>query len=340
MSNIAPAKSEFNPIFNNPEHLEMLPHHLKGQQRLHFLTGKEAMRQLSESLQRRRDLENKRLYFLTVTYTLKKDEERKEAQQRTPRSIHWSFERVHRRLLRTLAGSRNYHRGWFRSVEPTFYVFVDAPNSKQKNTKKPLHVGNRDSTLHHHVIIVADAVHEDNLDYLVASKDPVAVLFGTREHSSFGIREMKFERIEQGAAHAAAVVHYASGWAIEHYNSKLWDDYFAVYPSARSEARESGKVKGKGNSVGISTGKGDDTASKCGTYQKEEREKRLLKLRLDVIERERFDRARLKDTGWAEIVSVPKSVTSRLALIDSLKRIDGNLSDTAAEQGSEDNNDQ
>jgi hypothetical protein len=339
MSNIAPAKSESNPIFNSPEHLEMVPHHLKGQQRLHFLTGKEAMRQLSESLQRRRDLESKRLYFLTVTYTLKKDEEVKEDQQRTPRSINWSFERVHRRLLRNLAGSRNYHRGWFRSVEPTIYVFVDAPNSKQKNTKMPLHVGNRDSTLHHHVIIVADAVHEDDLDYLVASKDPVAFLFGKRE-KSFGIREMKFQRVEPGAANVADVVNYASSWAIEHYNSKLWDDYFAVYPSARSEARESGKVKGKGNSSGISTGKGVDTVSKCGTYQKEEREKRLLKLRLDVIERERFDRARLKDTGWMELVPVPKSVTSRLALIDSLKRIDGIHSDTGAGQGSEDHNDQ
>lgn len=288
-----------------------IPGHIRPDQRVHYVTGKEAMRQLAERLQTLREKESKRIYLLTVTYSFKKGEER------TARSINWHFERAHRRLLHYLAGTRNYHREWFRSVEPMFYGFVEPPSSKMKSTKKPLHVGNRDSTLHHHVIVVADAVHEDEMDYLVASKDPVATLFGERK-KSFAVRTIEIERVEPGFAHVLRVVDYASEWALQHFNSQQWDDYFLVFPKTRSE---SVKAARKAKSTASAADKSDPY--ECGVFRKEEKERKLLKARLNVIDRERFDRERLKETGWLQIVPFPRNATSRLAVIDALKRIEG-----------------
>lgn len=292
---------------------------------LPYLTGTEAMRQLAERLQKYREDENKRLYFLTVTYTFKRGEER------TAKSINRSLERVHRLLLEHLAGSRNYHRQWFRSIEPFLYVFVDAPNSKQKSTKKPIHIGSRDSTLHHHVIIVADAIHEGEFDYLVTSKEPVAALFGIGK-DTFGVREMKFQRVDPGAAHVAKVMNYASSWAAKHYSSDLWDDYFLVLPRAQSERRSRKCIRShrKDNTPGKRT---PVTINRVeAAVKKERREIKLLKSRLEVIQREQFDRECLRETGWHHSTRADPAVTSRAALIRSLKKIDPPADDTPSQQ--------
>jgi hypothetical protein len=167
--------------------------------------------------------DGKLLFSLDVTYNVTKDGER------TAGSINQNLKRLHRRILRYLAGSRNYHRSWFRDIEPKFLCFVDAPGSKRKKQKTKLSPTSRDSTLHHHIIIIADNQHKEKFNALTLAQKPHRLLSSGRKGLA-GIREFRCAVIESDEDSYRRHCSYVSEWWLSHEVAKTGDETFFILP--------------------------------------------------------------------------------------------------------------
>lgn len=173
--------------------------------------------------------DDKNIFSLDVTYTVQKERERAAG------SINRNFTRLHRRILRYLAGSRNYDRDWFRDIEPIFLCFVDEPGWKRKHQKKELTPSSRDSTLHHHIIIAVSREHTEKFQALVSSKDPISLFQSSRADLS-GIREFRFGNVALEDESLRKKIGYVSAWSLHHQASPTGDETFFILPE-RSHRR-------------------------------------------------------------------------------------------------------
>jgi hypothetical protein len=197
--------------------------------------GERFVRELAQSLDRKRLERGKLLYYVTVTYTESKEF------PITLNAANRFLRCFHLRLLEYLAGSSRFHRPWFRAIEPELHAFIDVPGSKPLRTFRKLTVPTRESTFHHHIVAVVDERHRVKFDELV--NDPTVLSASVRDCR---IRTVHVLPIDPTLRDVTRVVDYSSRHArkfldksqrndeparkSQRYDLPEWDDMYLPFP--------------------------------------------------------------------------------------------------------------
>jgi hypothetical protein len=217
--------------------LESVVSPLSSRELVSLPTSDRFVRELAQSLDRKRLERGKLLYFVTVTYSESKEF------PITLSAANRFLRCFHLKLLEYLAGSSRFHRPWFRAIEPELHAFVDVPGSKPLRTLRKLSVPTRASTFHHHIVAVVDERHRAKFDELV--KDPTVLSACVRDCR---IRTVHVLPIDPTLRDVTRVVDYSSRHArkllekssrdneraskSQKYNVPEWDDMYLLFPRA------------------------------------------------------------------------------------------------------------
>lgn len=174
--------------------------------------------------------ENQRIpYFVTVTYKEAKD------YPLTPAVASHSVGRFYRNLSRWLFDTRHIERQRYRPFEPILFAFIDVPGSKPKHYQ--LHATpTRESTFHHHCILLAHDSHVMKLDALETSPEARAAVLEKLSHAC-NVRTLDVQRTRVSDTDLIRTTDYCT------YHSRKRTDEHAlqVYPIARSERKNKKK---------------------------------------------------------------------------------------------------
>ncbi len=165
--------------------------------------------------------EKRKLYFVSTTYLDPK------AFPLTPVKATEHFKRFHKSLLQHLAQTKQYQRSWFQEIEPIVYAFLDKTGSKSKHYKT---APTRESTFHHHAMVIAHETHVSMLDAL--EDKTFAGVFVAKNQKFTGLRTLDVQAVGSGGDDVLRVTRYITEYARKHMSEET---SYLVFPQSKDE---------------------------------------------------------------------------------------------------------
>jgi len=166
--------------------------------------------------------ENKTLYLMTTTYL------NPASFPLTPERVNLYLKKTYHQLLQYLHGNPRYSQESFTEIEPQMYAFLDLPGSKGKDYKK--NARSRESSYHHHSILVADQKHVGKLNAL--TDEATSIAFASKWRNYSNLKTMNVKKINPTKADIYRTTSYASSWA----RKRPFDENaMQIFPQSRSE---------------------------------------------------------------------------------------------------------